>query len=104
MTGVLDAAHRYRLNRFDLLTPDGQPVRWALNWLHRTRLPERVYGPELMLRVCRAAAGEGLPVFLFGGTAELLSALREGLTRRFPALRVAGMRPSLFRRLTAAER
>lgn len=104
MTGVLDAAHRYRLNRFDLLTPDGQPVRWALNWLHRAGLPERVYGPELMLRVCRAAADEGLPIFLFGGTAELLSALRERLTRRFPALRVAGARPSLFRRLTAKER
>ena len=61
MTGVLDAAHRYRLNRFDLLVPDGQPVRWALNWLHRAHLPDRVYGPELMLRVCRAAAEQGLP-------------------------------------------
>ena len=104
MTGVLDPTHRYRLNRFDLLTPDGQPVRWALNLLHRARLANRVYGPELMLRVCRAAAELGLPVFLFGGAAGLLSALREKLTRRFPALRIAGLRPSLFRRLTAAER
>ncbi|HVS37367.1 MAG TPA: WecB/TagA/CpsF family glycosyltransferase [Gemmataceae bacterium] len=104
MTGVLDAAQRYRLNRFDLLTPDGQPVRWALNWLHRTALPDRVYGPELMLRLCQATADEGLPIFLFGGTADLLAALSDGLTRRFPALRIAGMRPSLFRRLTAAER
>src|SRR5207248_11631928 len=31
MTGVLDPIHRYRLNRFDLIVPDGQPVRWALN-------------------------------------------------------------------------
>ena len=30
MTGVLDRAQRYRLNRFDMIVPDGQPVRWAL--------------------------------------------------------------------------
>src|SRR5437870_29630 len=61
MTGVLDPVHRYRLNRFDLLVPDGQPVRWALNFLHHAHLSERVYGPELMLRVCRRAEKEGLP-------------------------------------------
>ena len=104
MTGVLDETHRYRLNCFDLLVPDGQPIRWALNWLHRARLPERVYGPELMLRVCRMAAAQGLPIFLFGGKTELLATLSANLTRQFPTLRIAGMRPSLFRRLTVAER
>ncbi|HEX6962804.1 MAG TPA: glycosyltransferase, partial [Lacipirellula sp.] len=29
MTGVLDAEHRYRLNRLDVVCPDGQPVRWG---------------------------------------------------------------------------
>jgi N-acetylglucosaminyldiphosphoundecaprenol N-acetyl-beta-D-mannosaminyltransferase len=37
MTGVLDPVHRYRLNHLDLLVPDGQPVRWALNLLHGAR-------------------------------------------------------------------
>jgi N-acetylglucosaminyldiphosphoundecaprenol N-acetyl-beta-D-mannosaminyltransferase len=31
MTGVLDAEQRFRLNALDLVVPDGQPVRWALN-------------------------------------------------------------------------
>src|SRR6266542_196034 len=31
MTGVQDKAHGARLNAFDVVTPDGQPVRWALN-------------------------------------------------------------------------
>src|SRR6266567_4500660 len=66
MTGVLDRAHNARLNSFDLVTPDGQPVRWALNLLHGAHLPDRVYGPTLMLRVCQRAAAEGLPVFLYG--------------------------------------
>jgi len=103
MTGVADPVHRYRLNHFDLLVPDGQPVRWALNLMHRTRLKDRVYGPNLMLQVCARAADERLPIFLFGGSAELLTALRANLVRRFPALRIAGARPSLFRRLTPAE-
>ena len=79
MTGVLDSAQRQRLNRFDLIVPDGQPVRWALRWLHRQRLPDRVYGPNLMLKVCEQAAAEGLPIFLFGSTAE--SMLCEGARR-----------------------
>jgi exopolysaccharide biosynthesis WecB/TagA/CpsF family protein len=103
MTGVLDAEHRYRLNRLDLVVPDGQPVRWALGWLHRTRLPDRVYGPTLTLKICERAAAEGLPIFLYGSTPEVLSALTANLVRRFPGLRVAGALPSRFRRLTAAE-
>jgi exopolysaccharide biosynthesis WecB/TagA/CpsF family protein len=104
MTGVLDPVQRHRLNRFDLLVPDGQPVRWALNALHRARLKDRVYGPTLMLKTCERAAEEGLPIFLYGSTAEVLEELKANLLRRFPALRIAGMLPSRFRRLSAAER
>src|SRR5262245_41013615 len=42
MTGVADPAHEARLNSFDVVTPDGQPVRWALNLLHRAALADRV--------------------------------------------------------------
>jgi exopolysaccharide biosynthesis WecB/TagA/CpsF family protein len=104
VTGVLDPTHRFRLNQFDLLTPDGQPVRWALNWLHRTCLPERVYGPTLMLQVCQRSAEEQLPIFLYGGTAEVLDRLRCNLVKRLPNLSVAGVQPSQFRRLSPAER
>lgn len=104
MTGVLDSAQRYRLNRFDLLVPDGQPVRWALSWLHRVKLPDRVYGPNLMLDICRRAGEENLPIFLFGGKPEMLEALHAQLSKRFPSLQIAGIRPSAFRQLTPAER
>src|SRR5918996_4730979 len=49
MTGARDKTHRYRLNHLDLVTPDGQPVRWAMNLLHQSKLEDRVYGPNLML-------------------------------------------------------
>lgn len=103
MTGVLDRAHRARLNQLDLVVPDGQPVRWALNLVHRLNCRERVYGPSLMLTVCARAAREELPVFLFGSRQEVLDRLSANLTARFPALRIAGARPSRFRQLTEAE-
>lgn len=104
MTGVTDPVHRHRLNRFDMLVPDGQPVRWALNWLHRAGLTQRVYGPTLMLHVCERAAAEGLPIFLYGSEQAVLSALCDNLGRRYPELRVAGSMPSRFRQLTSTER
>lgn len=104
MTGALDRVHRYRLNQFDLLTPDGQPVRWALNWVHGCRLPDRVYGPNLMLRTCEAAAEAGLPIYLFGSTPEMLTELESALKSKFPKLEIAGARPSRFRTMTPEER
>jgi exopolysaccharide biosynthesis WecB/TagA/CpsF family protein len=104
MTGALDPVHRFRLNEFDLLVPDGQPVRWALRWLHKVSLPDRVYGPLLMLRTCERAAADKLPIFLYGSTTETLEGLRQNLIRLFPDLQIAGVRPSRFRQLTPAER
>jgi len=104
MTGALDRVHRSRLNAFDLVVPDGQPVRWALRWLHGVRLPDRVYGPELMRRVCREAADRGLSIFLYGSTAETLERMVSSLRRRLPALKIAGSEPSQFRQLDTAER
>ncbi len=103
MTGVLDPEHRFRLNQLDLVVPDGQPVRWALNALHRTALPERVYGPDLMFDVCAGAAERDLPVYLYGSTVETLEALQHNLRARLPGLVIAGARPSRFRRLAPAE-
>lgn len=104
MTGALDPEHRARLNALDILTPDGQPVRWTLNLLHGVRLRERVYGPTLTLRLCEAAAERGLPVFFYGSRPEVLANLSARLTDRFPKLTIAGSQPSRFRQLTEEER
>ena len=103
MTGVLDPTHRYRLNRFDLIVPDGQPVRWALNLIHSAGLEDRVYGPELTLRVCQRAAEEQAPVFFYGSTQPVLERVQSNLLKRFPKLKIAGMEPSKFRRLAQQE-
>jgi len=104
MVGARDQEQRFRLNQFDLLVPDGQPVRWVLNALYGVGLPDRVYGPNLTLKVCARAEEEGLPVYFYGATPEILAALRPALKKRFPNLTVAGAEPSKFRCLQQAEK
>lgn len=99
MTGALDATHRFRLNRLDMVVPDGQPVRWALNLLHGEKLADRVYGPTLMLRLCEAAARDGVPIYLYGSRPEVMQMLRRNLTTQFPELRIAGSSTSRFRQV-----
>jgi N-acetylglucosaminyldiphosphoundecaprenol N-acetyl-beta-D-mannosaminyltransferase len=103
MTGVLDSTHRYRLNHLDLVLPDGQPVRWALNLLYHTQLPDRVSGPDTMLQICERAAEEGLSIYLYGSQASVLEALCRNLCERFPKLIIAGTHPSKFRKLKSPQ-
>ena len=104
MTGVQDPEQGYRLNHLDLVTADGQPVRWALNILHRTALVDRVYGPALMTKLCEAAERERLQIYLYGSEAGVLDRLRASLTARFPSLVIAGAEPSKFQRTTGEEK
>ncbi len=103
MTGFQDPVHSRRLNGLDLVVPDGQPVRWALKWLHGKALPDRVYGPNLTLFTAKAMAEQGLPVYLYGSTAPVLEKFAANLKAKFD-LRISGMEPSKFRRLDQSER
>ncbi len=108
VTAATDKTYRYRVNAFDIVGPDGQPVRWALNKLHLTAmgapLAERVYGPELMARLCAAAALHGVSIYLYGSTPEVLAALGTKLVERNPGLHIAGAESPPFRALSVAER
>lgn len=78
-------------------------MRSAINALYPVRLPDRVYGPRLMLEVCAEAAANGLPIFLFGSSHDAISKLRAELTAQYPGPEVAGAEPSAFKQLTEAE-
>jgi N-acetylglucosaminyldiphosphoundecaprenol N-acetyl-beta-D-mannosaminyltransferase len=92
------------VNAFDIVTPDGQPVRWGMRWTRQARLTERVYGPTLMLHVAAAARDAAMPVYLYGSRADTLERLRAALVARYPGLLVAGLRAGRFRPLDDAER
>jgi N-acetylglucosaminyldiphosphoundecaprenol N-acetyl-beta-D-mannosaminyltransferase len=103
MEGVFDPEVQYRLNDLEMVVADGQPVRWALRWLHGVDLAERVYGPDLMKDVCSLAAREGLPIYLYGSTPATLADLERNLKARHLGLRIAGSQPSRFRTTTVEE-
>ena len=92
-----------KVNRFQIVAPDGQPVRWALNRLHGLNLDDRVYGPELTLRICERAAKENVPVYFYGASESTVAALCEKLTDRFDGLNIVGSESPPFRPLTATE-
>jgi N-acetylglucosaminyldiphosphoundecaprenol N-acetyl-beta-D-mannosaminyltransferase len=96
MTGVLDAEQRFRLNGLDLAVPDGQPVRFALNLVHRSRLDDQVRGTTFVWRLLERAADERLPVFFYGSRPDTLSKLEKRVRAHRPGVIIAGMRPSLF--------
>jgi N-acetylglucosaminyldiphosphoundecaprenol N-acetyl-beta-D-mannosaminyltransferase len=105
--GLTEAARDDELGRLvnviELVTPDGQPVRWAMNMLHGTALSERVYGPDLVAAVCTAAAAERMSVYLYGSTVETCQRVAEELPRRYPGLQIVGVQPDRFRDATADE-
>lgn len=100
-----DDSLREMANQFQMITPDGQPVRWAMNWLHRTRLRDRVYGPELMRRICDQAADQGIRIFLYGGASQqALDRLIQRLEENHPGIQIVGSFSPPFRELEESER
>jgi len=102
MEAADDPAFQALVNGADLVVPDGVPLVWALR---RLGMPgsTRVYGPTLMLEVCRAAAEESVAIGPYGGRPEALGTLRDNLEARFPCVRIAYADSPPFRPLDEAE-
>ncbi len=96
------ASFKTVLDEADLVVPDGFP----LVWLGRRKgfaLRRRVYGPELMERVCEGTASRGYRHFLYGGAPRVAEELAGRLRVRFPGLQIAGVYCPPFRALTQEE-
>jgi N-acetylglucosaminyldiphosphoundecaprenol N-acetyl-beta-D-mannosaminyltransferase len=103
MVSRQDRELRDALLRSSLTVPDGRPLVWALNLLGE-RLPDRVYGPELMRRYCERAPAAGHRIFLVGGHDDAaLVQLQAALERRFPGIAIAGASSPPHRPPTPAE-
>ena len=83
------------MRRFDLILPDGMPLRWALN-AKGAGLKDRVYGPYFMEKMIRATPRPWRH-FFFGGTAETLGELERYLREIQPDIEIAGALSPPFR-------
>lgn len=97
-----DPAFRRILNEAFLNTPDGMPMVW-MGRLQGFREMGRVYGPDLMLRVCELAHARGFTHFFYGGAPGVAEKLQRRLEQRFPGTRVLGTYSPPFRPLTKEE-
>lgn len=95
-------ALRSIVNHAGLATPDGMPLVWLARQAGHPGVG-RVYGPDLMLALCRRSALTGHRHFFYGGTPDVVEELCTNLTRRFPGLAVAGRHAPPFRPPGAAE-
>jgi|GEM_PF-143249 len=102
METVDSAEFKQVVNSADMVTSDGMPLVWMLRRLGLQE-SERVYGPELVLRVCQRAEDLNLPIGLFGGTDDSLERFTAFLAERFPKLEVVYRHAPPFRPLTEEE-
>jgi N-acetylglucosaminyldiphosphoundecaprenol N-acetyl-beta-D-mannosaminyltransferase len=89
MDAYRDPALRKIFNASGLTTPDGMAIVWLLR-LHGHRQVERVYGPDLLMAVCRYGLAKGYRHFLYGGEQGVADALGRHLVDRLPELQLVG--------------
>jgi N-acetylglucosaminyldiphosphoundecaprenol N-acetyl-beta-D-mannosaminyltransferase len=98
-----DSQLRAAVDGASFTVADGRPIVWGLALLGH-RLPDRIYGPELMLHACRKAESSGHKFFLYGGRSpEALARLQQTLEAEHPALEIVGAHSPPFRPLTKTE-
>ncbi len=102
MESQRDEGLRFIHNVAGLVTPDGMPLVW-ISRLKGFSKVDRVYGPDLMLAVCKRSVAMGYKHFLYGGAEGVTEKLAERLQCRFPLLEIAGTYSPPFRPLTEEE-
>lgn len=100
---VRDTDFTRKLANIDMIVPDGQPVRWALNSFHNTKLKDRVAGPILTRHVLAKADKLGLGVYLFGSTQETLDKIESFMHANYPNVKISGTHADRFREATPVE-
>lgn len=102
--GYTNEEVKKHINNIELVLPDGQPIRWAINWFYKRKLKDRVYGPTLMLHLLNEASFRKIPVYFYGSKQSTLDLLKAALLQKYPDLQIVGMQPDRFRESTDEEK
>lgn len=81
---------RAAIDAADMVAADGMPIVWVQRWWGQSHA-ERVYGPDVMLELCRRTAGSDINHFFLGGLPGVAEKLVDALNSRASGLRVAGV-------------
>lgn len=91
------------LEKIDLIVPDGQPVRWALNSFHKVRLKDRVAGPILTRYVLAKAHQLKFKIYLYGSIPQTLAKMQLYIKNNYPDIQICGTHADRFREATLEE-
>lgn len=97
-----DPDFRKIVNEADLVGADGIPIIHVSRWLGLQR-QDRVFAPDLVVRLCKQASEDGTPVGFYGSTPQVIQDLVNQVTKQFPRLQVSYSYAPPFRPLTAEE-
>lgn len=89
-------------NRAGMVTPDGMPLVWCGRFAGAS-WTKRVYGPDLMLAVCRESTEDGTRHFLYGAGPGVVDELAENLRSLYPGIEIVGVHSPSYGDLTEAE-
>lgn len=105
LIGVVNAAKIVNMHRdevlchavraADVILADGVPVVWASRVLGQ-RLPERVAGIDLMIRLLKRANRCGYCVYCLGATDEVLVEATQRISHDYPGAQIVGQRNGYF--------
>jgi N-acetylglucosaminyldiphosphoundecaprenol N-acetyl-beta-D-mannosaminyltransferase len=105
--GLIESVRRRsfskQLEKIDMIVPDGQPVRWALNHFFKAGLRDRVAGPILTQHVLRKAHKNSMSIFLYGSTFSTLQKMQEFIKKKYPHIIISGVHIDRFRDATTEE-
>jgi N-acetylglucosaminyldiphosphoundecaprenol N-acetyl-beta-D-mannosaminyltransferase len=100
---VKDSSFQKTVNSINLIVPDGQPIRWALNSFYKAGLKDRVAGPILTKYVLSKASDSKLKIFLYGSTINTLTKLVSFINKNYPGVDIVGIHIDRFREATPEE-
>ena len=93
---------RNLIYKADIVTPDGQPLAWALRWLYGIK-QDRVSAMDFLPDMLKRMEHEQLPVYFYGGTQEMLDKTVVFTNGPYPKLKIAGLYSPPFRPLSETE-
>ncbi len=73
----------------DILIPDGVGILYTAK-KRKLIIRERITGIDLMNKMCKVASETGIPIFIYGASAENLKQAIKNLKRTFRGIKIAG--------------
>ena len=93
----------YSLNKFDLVLPDGQPLKWILNLFYKQNLIDRVSGPDLTNRLINFSEKNNFKILFYGSKDSTLKKIKSNLKKSNPQLTKVDFIASKFKKVTQEE-